>query len=210
MALLYHQPFSSIYAGLSTVGYTVYNTNGTVYQARTTTGVFEGATADYGVYYSPSSPTFIGYMVFDTGTTPTVEGTMIDIEATSTVVSTAGTTTVQPSNNISIKAGDTRPLITGNVEDSADDGNSWGYIDLTNATSLKINIVDSSGAVIVSGGTCTITDPVNGGFSYALASGLAPGNYKVEFPIVFSDGGTQTPPNGDMSYATLYVPPRLI
>lgn len=58
--------FGSRKSGLSTVGYTLYNTNNTVYQARTNEGVSEFEDGIYGVTLNFSS-TWTGLIIWDTG-----------------------------------------------------------------------------------------------------------------------------------------------
>jgi hypothetical protein len=58
--------FGASFAGLSTVGYTLKNPDGSTHQARTTTGVLALGGGDYAVSYT-SPNTFAGYIEWDTG-----------------------------------------------------------------------------------------------------------------------------------------------
>lgn len=85
--------------------------------------------------------------------------------------------------------------------DLTSDGHRRKPLDLTNATSVEINLEHVSGAfTIIDWGSCTISEPVNGEVEYTFSESETTtlhGDYYVQFRVTYENGESElVPPDG--------------
>lgn len=194
--------FGTAKTGLATVGYELFKGDGTVFQARTTTGVSEipTGTGSYKVELAASvfTAAFDGYIVWDTGETPTpvysVEAVrIIDIGgivwSTSNRNLTGGVVTsvgpVAAGGSVSILQGDDYK----NADGRALQWTSTTWPNLTSATILMTakqgaSTFTKSGTVVTPTGTAEVQIELTN----VDTSGLAAGSWNFNVVATLSDG----------------------
>lgn len=169
-----------------TVGYTLYNTDGTVYQARTTAGVFELPSGTGTFNASITTPdSFAGYAIFDTGTGKTKT---IPIVPTSLMLQPpTASASLAPDDGFDTVEGDTvtRQLKVRKLTDAST--GAWSYYDLTGCT-VKYNVADMAGNSLQNEIACTIADAANGVVNVPLSGSVAEGNYQLELVVTTAGG----------------------
>lgn len=105
--------------------------------------------------------------------------------------------------DITIKRGDTRPVLVRNLKQVIDDVET--AINLTTATAVMFHLkrLDGTGGLL--GGTCVVTNAAAGEVTYtwATADTLSTAEYNGEFQITWTGGGIETVPNA--SWITISV-----
>lgn len=104
--------------------------------------------------------------------------------------------------DVTIKRGDTRPKLVRTLQQTV--GVTTTAIDLTTATSVKLNLKDTQTST-TGGGLCSITSAAAGQVTYTwLTSDTSTARtWNAEFEITWNDAGIETVPNG--SYFTIEV-----
>lgn len=100
--------------------------------------------------------------------------------------------------DLTIKRGDTRPVLGAQLTDNA------SPLNLTTATAVKMLMRLPAGPSPKVEAACTITNASTGTITYTWQTGDTDtvGLYNVEFEITWNDGGIQTVPNGTPTGAT--------
>ena len=206
--------FGSTNTGLATVGYEILNLDGTVKDARTTTGVAEMASGS-GIYRATVTidDAFQGYIVWDNGLTGSLLRVAsepirdVRVDGSEVVTGTAaGTlfaslvTTQQAQISVAKSAlatlnipleivqGDTLPATAFALQDS-----TGAPINLTGAT-VTYRSWEPEKTDLVLAGSVTITDAVNGlgQFNWAAGDTNGSADRNDAAKVVFADGHIQT------------------
>jgi hypothetical protein len=205
--------FGTAYASLATVGYTLFNGDGSTFQARTTTGVTElvAGTGKYRAELAANvfTAAFDGYVVWDTGgTTPVyaIEDIFVSdlialIKAKTDLLATSTVTVVGPvlsTGTISLVVGDSYKAVDGRAIAIS----SGGWPDLTGAT-ITFTIKSKTGAVTTPYAGSVVTP--NGAnakvqieLTSAQTSAIADGLWTYAFSAALANGDVVTLAGGTL------------